>query len=155
MEVLTLALKNKFYAKRFTVFPSPAVESHLQHGIFRTIYLNLEIPPLVAEISFTCSIPQTIRTKVSPCSFHQSCAERIMPTFCNVFYPRMPTFLKVFHPWITWLQLSLYNPFDHTHELKFIHWHVNKFSIELNRKLVQSSVNEHYTKHHSSISLEK
>ena len=29
----------------------------------------------------------------------------------------MPTFLKVFHLWMAWLQLSLYNSFDFTHEL--------------------------------------
>ena len=34
--------------------------------------------------------------------------------------------------------------FDFTHELKFIHGPMNKFSIELNIKLVQSSANECY-----------
>ena len=43
-EAFTLAFKNKLHAKRLTVIPSLAVESHLQHGIFQTIYFNLEIP---------------------------------------------------------------------------------------------------------------
>ena len=42
-EAFTLAFKNKLYAKRLTVIPSLAVESHLQHGIFQTIHFNLEI----------------------------------------------------------------------------------------------------------------
>ena len=43
-EAFTLAFKNKLHGKRLTVIPSPAVESHLQHGIFQMVYFNLEIP---------------------------------------------------------------------------------------------------------------
>ena len=43
-EAFSLAFKNKLYEKRFTVIPSLDVESRLQHGIFQTIYFNLQIP---------------------------------------------------------------------------------------------------------------
>ena len=130
--------------KKLTVIPSLAVELHLQHGIFQTIYFNLETPPLVPEnfiveaISFTCSIPQTIQTKVSPCScllitflkatlrFQKRSSffspfSHVLNAWCRLFAKSsirgLRLFLKVFHPWISWLQLSLYNSFDFTHEL--------------------------------------
>ena len=65
-EAFTLTLKNKLYAKRLTVIPSLAVVSKR--------YLLILRSPLVVEkfiveaISFTCSIPQRIQTKVSLCS---------------------------------------------------------------------------------------
>ena len=43
-----MGLKNKLYAKRLTVIPSHAVESHVEHGIFQTIYFNPG-SPLVDE----------------------------------------------------------------------------------------------------------
>ena len=41
--IFTLTLKSKFYAKSLTVISSLAGVSHLQHGLFQTIYFNLEI----------------------------------------------------------------------------------------------------------------
>ena len=155
MEVFTLALKNKLYAKRLTMLllSFHLLLSHICSMVYskRYTYLNLEIPLgswKVHRSSHFFYMQYPSKTKVSPCFFFldqllkdcfgirkkkfllfsiQSCTERMMPTFCKVFHPRMPTFCKNFHPWMALLQLSLSIQFIWFYQ--WIHWLMNKFSL--------------------------
>ena len=130
--------------------------SHICSMVYSKRYILILRSPLVAEkfIVETISLKQ-YRLKSLLVLVYWS-------TFKRLFWDMKKEFPSFIHSVMSWTHdadfllslpfvnayfsqsLSSVNWFDFTHELKFIHWPMNKFSIELNRKLVQSSVNEYH-----------